>query len=121
MKSSSKYIVPVPIDVGPIYDEDYNLLLFGRINFETELRNQNFIINYCHILTNEFLIIQSFSSNSLQILDMSTKSMGNSIDITQWIKEFKEIILRKVSKNNNRNINQLKIKILKKFYLEGKK
>ena len=121
MKSSSKYIVPVPIDVGPIYDEDYNLLLFGKINFETELRNQNFIINYCHILTNEFLIVQNFSSNSLQILDISTKSMSNSIDITLWIKEFNEIILKKVSNNNKKNINQVKIKILKKFYLQGKK
>ena len=120
MKASSKYIVPVPIDVGPIYDEDYNLLIFGKINFETELRNQNFIINYCHILTNEFLIIQNFSSNSLSILDISTKSIGNSIDITYCIKEFNELILTKV-RNNNKNINHIKIKILKKFYLQGKK
>ena len=121
MKSSSKYIVPIPIDVGPIYDEDYNLLLFGKLNFENEIRNQNFIINYCHILTNEKFIIQNYSSNSLQILDISSKSISNNIDIMSWIKDFNELILKKTSKNNNININELKIGILKKFLLNGKK
>ena len=78
------------------------------------------IFYYCHILTNEFLIIQNFSSNSLSILDISTKSIGNSIDITYCIKEFNELILTKV-RNNHQNINHIKIKILKKFYLQGKK
>ena len=121
-KTVSKYIFPIPLDVCTIFDEDGKATIFGKVDFDNIHIFQREISANCHIITNENLIIQTFSHNCLHILELNNSCMNGSIEITKFIKEFYAEFFNRITTLNS-NISKkidkqkLKISILKEKYI----
>ena len=48
----------------------------------------------CFILTNNYLIIQNFTANSLSFLGLNSNYLNNTVEISSLIKQFHEEILK---------------------------
>ena len=95
LKTSSKCLLPVNLEVGIILDEDYNPIIFSKINYDAEQFNF-FSPGVYFFLTNHKLIIESFSSNSLDYLGLNNQVINGNNDITPFIKDFNEDVLTKL-------------------------
>ena len=115
LKCSSKCIVPFNFSVTITFDEDYNSIIFGKINFDIE--NSFFEYNYI-ILTNETLLIENFTANSMNMLGITDQSVINNIEFIQFIKEFNEDYYNKMINQPQFDKNQVKIKLLKQKYMK---
>ena len=60
LKTSSQCLLPVNLEVGIILDEDYNPIIFSKINYDAEQFNF-FSPGVYFFLTNHKLIIESFT------------------------------------------------------------
>ena len=100
-KNSAKFITKTHFLMTCLYDEDYNPIVFCKIAYLNEK-------NVCAILTNEKFLIEYFSSNCINCLNLSKKYYINKIDIFKLIKELNK--MEKVYKN--------KYKIIKKKFLD---
>ncbi len=118
MKTSSKFIFPIGLFVGTIYDDDNQPILFCKINLEQEQTLINNLSKFCQILTDCNLIIQFFTSNCIHLLGLNPKMINSNVDILTFIKEINEefkknyypfIHSKKVDKT------QIKLAILKKY------
>ena len=123
-KTSSKYIFPISLDVCTIFDEDGKATIFGKVDYENIHIFHREISENCHIITNENLIIQTFSHNCLHILELSNSSLNGSVEITKFIKEFYSDFFTRITtihKTNMKKIDKqkLKISILKEKYLSN--
>ena len=120
-KTSSKYIYPIPLDVCTIFDEDGKATIFGKVDYDNIHIFHREVSANCHILTNENLIIQTFSHNCLHMLKLSNFCMNGSVEISKYIKEFYNEFFNRITNLNN-NISKkidkqkLKISILKEKY-----
>ncbi len=118
MKTSSKFIFPIGLFVGTIYDDDNQPILFCKINLEQE---QNLISNlnkFCQILTDRNLIIQFFTANCINLLGLKPKIINNNVDILTYIKEINDEFMKNYypfihSKKIDKT--QMKLSILKKY------
>ena len=121
-KTSSKYIYPISLDVCTIFDEDGKATIFGKVDYDNIHIFHREVSANCHIITNENLIIQTFSHNCLHILELNNTCMNGSVEITKFIKEFYAEFFNRIT-NLNSNISKkidkqkLKISILKEKYL----
>ena len=105
-KNRNNYLIPMAMKVGILTDEDFNPIIFGKINFDSDI----FLIdNIFYIMTDLNLIIQNFSMNSMKVLGLNNQTTGNA-DIINFIKEMSDEFYRKC-KNDNQNLNQTKIKL----------
>ena len=103
-KTSNKCIISLNLDVGLAFDEEYNSLIFSKINFDIS-KHFFFDIEYV-ILTNENFIIEHFSSNSISELELNSMSDKNlNSDITNFIKEINEDCLNKIITYQNKYQN----------------
>ena len=118
MKTSSKFIFPIGLFVGTIYDDDNQPILFCKINLEQEQTLISNFSKFCQILTDCNLIIQFFTANSIHLLGLNPKMINNNVDILTFIKEINEefkknyypfLHSKKVDKT------QIKLAILKKY------
>ena len=121
-KTSSKYIFPISLDVCTIFDEDGKATIFGKADYDNIHIFHREISANCHIITNENLIIQTFSHNCLHILELNNACMNGSIEITKFIKEFYADFFNRIttlSNNLSKKIDKkkLKISILREKYL----
>ena len=118
MKTSSKFIFPIGLLVGTIYDDDNQPLIFCKINLEQE---QNLISNlhkFCQILTDCNLIIQFFTANCINLLGLHPKMINSNIDILTFIKEINEEFMKNYHPFIHKkkiDKNQIKLSILKKY------
>ena len=115
LKCSSKCIVPFNFKVTITFDEDYNSIIFGKINFDIE--NSFFEYNYI-ILTNESLLIENFTANSMNLLGITDQSIINNVEFIQFIKEFNEDYYNKMINQPQLDKTQVKIKLLKQKYMK---
>ena len=121
-KTSSKYIYPIPLEVCTIFDEDGKATIFGKVDYDNIHIFYREISSNCHIITNENLIIQTFSHNCLHLLELSNSCLNGSVEITKLIKEFYAEFFNRITSFHN-NISKkidkqkLKISILKEKYL----
>ena len=123
LKCNSKRITYLSLDVGFTYDEDYNSLIIGKINYENDLKLYLFK-NY-FILINKNLIIENFSANCIDLFgknnnEINDKIINKNADITSYIKNIQTDInlkLSKVNKKEKLNILKIKLNIFKKKYL----
>lgn len=90
--NKSKYLIPIHGVVGIIPNELNDFSFIVKI---LNLADQNPTINSidCFVLTNNDLIIQHFTPNSVFYLDLDSQSINSTIEITEYIKEFNEDFL----------------------------
>ena len=116
-KTSSKYIIPVSLNIGIIFDEDYTPIIFAKLNTD---ESQNKYTEVCYILTDFNFSIQYFSSNCIHLLKLKNKNIYGKKDIFKLIKEFYNEFYQKIDKNLNPHLIQKKKKLfLKKNYFEN--
>ena len=100
-KNSAKFITKTNFLMTCVYDEDYNPIIFCKIAYLNEK-------NICTILTNEKFLIEYFTSNCINYLNLAKKYYINKIDIFKLVKELNK--MEKAYKN--------KYKIIKKKFLD---
>ena len=108
LKTKSKHIEPFPIKISVQFDEDHNNFLLCKLDV-LRLSNKK-KINECHILTDKQFIINLYSSSSIHLLNLSTKYIGNSMDISILIREFNEEIVNVISSQTIKNVDIVLIK-----------
>ena len=95
LKTSSKCIYPINMNISYLCDENYNKLIFCAVDFENVF---NFELNFL-ILTNKKFNILYHSANSINLLNLDLKT-----DIFYYIKEISDelsqIYLHRSSKNS---------------------
>ena len=118
LKSKSKYLIIFPVKISLNYDEEHNsFLLIELITEKFNVLNKNTKDLECHLITDLKCIINLYSSNSIYLLGFNSKYFNKTIDISNYIKEFRDEIFHFISTNNNFEnitINYLKRGILKK-------
>ena len=101
-KNKSKYLVPLKLKIYLVQTEENELVYIVEIkknnSYIGEL-NDNFIQynnksdNICCVLTNNNLNIQTFTSNSMELLKLNSNIINSSIDITSFIKQLNDDFL----------------------------
>ena len=121
-KSKSKYLIIFPVKISLNYDEEHNSFLLIELIIEKfNVFNKNTKDLECHLITDLQCIINLYSSNSIYLLGFNSKYFNKTIDISNYIKEFRDEIFHFISTNNNFEnitINYLKRGILKKKFLK---
>ena len=125
--NSSKFAVPLIMDVIIINDENYNPIFFGKINYDfininlslNDKINMNIFPDRDFlIITNEKLLIQNFTSNCLNNLQLDNNMINSNIEISFFIKELSEDFLNKIYENPNENPLKTKILLIHQKYLK---
>ena len=119
-KTSSKFLVEVSFITGFVYDEDYNPIIFCKINYNNSLRYFDSYHNSCTILTDSQFYIQSMTVNSMKLLNLSNTVINGNFEIINYFKEFNEILTNKLLKHPFKNKEKIKTLILNKKYLNKK-
>ena len=120
MKSNSMYLVPVYMETFLIFDEDYNPHSFTKLENEKEVFFHQKLYNTCHVATNKKFLIQNFTPNSIQLLNLTDRDFNGTVDITFYLKEFCEDCTEFYN-NRRENFNEEIIKnilIRKKYFLK---
>ena len=123
LKTKAKYLKVFPIDLSLNYDEEHNYYLFIKLNIDQyEIINKTTSLSDCHILTDLNCIINLFSSNSIHLLGLNNTIIGNTMDITMFIKELQEEIIQAAIGRilEYKTLNMIKRKILKEKYINHK-
>ena len=119
-KTSSKFLVEVSFITGFIYDEDYNPIIFCKINYNNSLRFFDTYQNSCVILTDSQFYIQSMTINSMKLLNLSNTIINGNCEIISYFKEFNETLSNKLLKHPYKNKDKIRNSILNKKYLNKK-
>ena len=112
LKMSSKCLLPINLEVGILLDEDYNPVIFSKINYDDEQFNF-FSPGVYFLLTNHKLIIESFTSNCLDHLSLNNQVINGNNEITLFIKELNEEILSKLIYSRTNDKLKTKLKVLR--------
>ncbi len=112
LKMSSKCLLPINLEVGIVLDEDYNPVIFTKINYDDE-QFSFFSPGVYFLLTNHKLIIESFTSNCLDHLGLNNQVINGNNEITLFIKELNEEILSKLINSKSNDKLKTKLKILR--------
>ena len=117
-KTSSKYLYPFLMDISILYDEDYNKIIFAKVNYEQIFNYENSFI----IMLDKNFCIKHYTINCNLYLEINDKST----DIFLYIKELTEEYLNKMN-NLNEKIKEkeeektkIKFSIIKKYILSEK-
>ena len=98
-----------------IYEDD---IIINKINETFNINSSNYLYskelkyyNFCCVLTDLNFNIQLFTANCQELLGLTTDVINANIDITKFIKQFKEEVDKMVyeqnKNNNNENENEL--------------
>ena len=119
LKTSAKCLLPINLEVGIILDEDYNPIIFSKVNYDAEQYNF-FSPGVYFLITNHKLIIESFTTNALDHLNLTNQIINGNSDITHFIKDFNEEVLTKLMNSKHTENLKVKLKILKQKYSKEK-
>ena len=86
IKTSSKYLFPVPFIIGVTLDENFDSIIYGRLDEFSQFDSNEFLKHTCHIITDTNLIIQESTPNNITFFENNNFNCKN-IDITSIIKE----------------------------------
>ena len=117
LKTSSKCLLPINLEVGIILDEEYCPIIFSKVNYDAEQYNF-FSPGVYFFITNNKLIIESFSANALDHLGLTNQNINGTSDITPFIKDFNEDVLNKLINSKYAEKLKVKLKILKQKYFK---
>ena len=118
IKTKARFLIPIPLEIKIINDEDRNPYILGKIDNESEIMGLKNIRENYHIMVNHQLIIKYFTVNCIKGLLLTSKIINSHISIIQYIREiYTEII--KILSNSDEKVNKLKlqISILKDIYM----
>ena len=104
--SKSRFLIPIKINIYLVNSEDNELVYIADISnnisfyYDLCIKNNN-ISKYC-ILTDHNFLIQSFTSNCINLLKIKQEESYN-YSIINYIKEFKSDYLSSITNNFNSN------------------
>lgn len=100
-RNKARYLVPLILKVALIHTESNGISFVAKIYRDititnsVPLPNQNKEPNQtAFILTNNYLIIQNFTANSISLLGLNSNFLNNTVEISSFIKQFHEEILK---------------------------
>ena len=118
IKTKSRFLLPIPIEIIIIKDEDRNPFILGKIDDESEIMGLKNIRENYHIMVNHRLIIKYYTVNCIKGLLLNNKTINNHNSIIHYIREiYSEII--KILSDTDEEINKIKlqISIIKDYYM----
>ena len=122
-KTKMKYLVPIKMKISLVASEEGNIFGISKVILDnhTIATNEE---EEVYILTDNELIVQNFTSNAPKLLCLFSSHINNNLEITEYIKEFREDLSKEVQmhgkEKNYKNLKRMKIELLKKWFQEGK-
>lgn len=114
--SKTKYLIPISLKVFAFKNEEEKCFFLGNLNYYKKLSASD--ANTCFILVNTNYIIQNFTSNTENLLELRSSCLNGTCDITSYIKEFNEEYLKLlIEKNETKKKEEDKSKIIIKHNL----
>ena len=106
--TKSKYLIPISLKVRIIYNDNNDFSFVAKLihTQNAYMYHKGFIggsslhylgdgtLSECYIITNNEFIIQHFTPNAVTLLGLDSHSINGVTDITEYIKEFNEEVLR---------------------------
>ena len=86
IKTSSKCLYPVPFIIGVTLDENFDSIIYGRLDEFSQFDSNEYLKHTCHIITDTNLIIQESTPNNITFFE-NNNFASKSIDISSLIKE----------------------------------
>ena len=109
-RNKLKYLIPLDLKIFFAQTEESDLvyvidimrknLLLNNDIYETTINNENEKGQLCCVLTDNNLIIQTFTANCVEILGLDSKMLNSNYDITNFIVQFEEELRSFISENN---------------------
>ena len=119
-KTKLKFIIPFPLKIAVIFNENYEKFILCKMDLSQKLNYEN-ILNHCTILTDENLFIKTFTSNSINLLNINKSYLNSSYNIKNYIVEMQQDFFSHSSFSNQINKEKLLKKIIEKYYLNKDK
>ena len=122
-KTKMKYLVPIKLKVALVASEEGNIFGVARIIAQTHslISNEEQIVN---ILVDNELIVQNFTPNAPKLLCLDSSAINNNLEITEFIKEYKEELIKEIdkyeeNKENKKYLKKIKTEVLKKMFSDS--
>ena len=118
-KTKLKFIIPFPLKIAIIFNENYEKFILCKMDLSQKLNFEK-LLKHCTILTDENLFIKTFTSNSLNLLNINKSFLNSNYNIKNYIFEMQQDYF---SHSSFSNINKEKLlkKIIEKYYLNKEK
>ena len=109
-KNKSKYLFPFDSKVFFVQTEDSELVYVVDITRKEKYNNDLYEEDqlYC-VLTDNNLIIQTFTSNCVELLGLNPNIINSNYDISSYIKEYNDNLKPVKTLNSKELLNELKI------------
>ena len=120
-KTKMKYLVPIKMKIALVASEEGNIFGVSKIIIDNHsVTNKEEEIVY--ILVDNELNVQNFTPNAAKLLCLHSSAINNNLEITEYIKEFKQDFLKEMEnygeskENNYRFIKHKKNELLKRWF-----
>ena len=121
LRNSAKFLVPVNVQVGILFDENNQPMIFLKLNDKQERKNET-KYQKCYILINNDLMIQNFTPNCLSSLGFESFFLNGSYEITQFIPDFHSEVIHSLDNTQNETEQlEIKIKVFKDLLISNNK
>jgi len=120
-KTKMKYLVPIKMKIALVASEEGNIFGVSKIIIENHSLTNNEEENVYILVDNE-LNVQNFTPNAPKLLCLHSSAINNNLEVTEYIKEFKQEFLKEMEKNadskenNWKYIKHKKKELLKKWF-----
>ena len=114
LRSSSRFLIPLNLEVGIFYNENNQALLFAQL-----INSNSDYYKKCVVIVNTNLIIQIFSANAIYLLGLDSNIMNSNVEILTFFQEFYSDCLNylsSISVKKSKDILSLKIKLIKEYF-----
>ena len=92
-RNRSKYLIPLYLKIFFVQTEESDLAYIVKFDENKTINNdlnENKENLLCCVLTNKNFIIQTFTSNCVELLGLNSKIINSNYDITSFIKQFND-------------------------------
>ena len=120
-KTKMKYLVPIKMKLALVASEEGNIFGVSKIIIDNHSLTNN-EEQAVYILTDNELIVQNFTPNAPKLLCLFSSAINNNLEITEYIKEFREDFSKELDnyreerEKNYKILKQIKIELLKKWF-----
>ena len=105
-RNKSKYLIPLELKVFFVQTDESELVylidISNKNKFHTQINedDENDKTQLCFVLTNNNLIIQTFTSNCVELLGLNSNIINSNCDITSFIKQFNDELQTIITNSN---------------------
>ena len=122
-KNKMKYLVPIKMKLALVASEEGNIYGVAKIIIEnlSITKNEEEI---AYILTDNEFVVQNYTPNAQKLLCMHSSTINN-LDITDYIKEYRQEFMKEVNnygeekENNSKVLRQIKMNVLKRMFSDN--